>query len=143
MIKHYDNTKRITIKNSRVKKNDDTWLYHYNLEDLKAYIAYIEKLSSKKNIKVTGINIRAAAYPSDHDSINKRDYQTLIFIPTTNVNGKKRVSFDPIYSKIGQPALFDSIVDKYINPYTSLIGNVIIQDKESIAANRTQQTTQE
>lgn len=143
---HYDRTKRESIKKSRGGE-EDTWLYHYNLKDLKAYIAYVEKLAKDKNIEVTGINIRAAAYPDDQSSGIKRDYQTLIFIPTTTINGKERVSFDPIYSKDKQPALFDSIVNNFKKELktgnSKSLRSLSIPDMESSAANRVQQTPPE
>lgn len=152
MIAYYDTTKRESIANSRNGK-EDTWMYSYNLEDLKAYIGYVEKIAKEKNIEVTAINIRAAAYPKNHHLKEMQDYQTLIFTPATTINGKENVSFDPLYSKKGKPAVFDSIVKTYQKgtPQKKLKSvakssskamqqaPITTKDKPSVAANRIKQ----
>ena len=66
MLKHYDDT-RVEVLKKANKGNNDTRENYFPLEDLKAYIAYVEKLSKDKKIKITGINIISAAYPDDTD----------------------------------------------------------------------------
>ena len=111
MLRHYDNTKLGVLKKTMAKGGEDTRENFYPLEDLKAYIAYIEKLAKDKKIKLTGINIISAAYPKDSKVEIKHGYQTLIFMPATTLkNGTERVSFDPLHSEKGKPRLFAEIL---------------------------------
>lgn len=110
MLKYYDDMKRDTLRKTTLNGGNDTRVNFYRLEDLKAYIAYVEKLAMDKNINITGINIISAAYPQDKKYGLKQGYQTLIFMPATTINGKKNVSFDPLYSGKESPKLFAEIL---------------------------------
>jgi len=146
MLKHYDDTRVEALKKTN-KGKEDTRENFYALEDLKAYIAYVEKLSKDRKIKITGINIISAAYPDDTARYpDKANHQTLIFMPATNIGGKNNVSFDPLYSKIGKPKRFDEILEKFDyfyrkpSPKNKMIlkaSNSVSDDMESSAANRT------
>ena len=146
MLKHYDDT-RVEVLKKANKGNNDTRENYFPLEDLKAYIAYVEKLSKDKKIKITGINIISAAYPDDTDRYqDKANHQTLIFMPATKIEGKNNVSFDPMYSEIGKPKRFDEILKKfnYFYRQPSPRNKMILKanssgsdDMESSAANRT------
>jgi hypothetical protein len=148
MLQHYDNTRVEALKKTNNGK-EDTRENFYALEDLKAYIAYIEKLAADKKIKISGINIISAAYPNDTVAYpDKANYQTLIFMPATEIGGRYNVSFDPLYSEIGKPKLFDEILfnrfgysyrnykPKMQNP--SMESKSMMDDPESSAANRSQ-----
>ncbi len=111
MLSQYDATKRDALP--LINGEYDTRINHFKIEDLKDYLAYVEKLSKDKKIKITGINIIAAAYPENHPDSIKRNHQTLIFIPTTTINGKKGVSFDPLHSEAGKPKPFTEILEQY------------------------------
>ncbi len=153
MLDHYDNTKLGILKKTTAKGGEDTRENFYPLEDLKAYIAYIEKLAKDKKIKLTGINIISAAYSKDSNDANKHGYQTLIFMPATTLkDGKERVSFDPLHSENGKPRLFAEILfSKFNYSYrgyqsnttrtymksASLANTTDGDDMESSAANRT------
>jgi len=152
MLKYYDEMKRDTLRKTTLKGGNDTRVNFYRLEDLKAYIAYVEKIATEKKIKVTGINIISAAYPQDKKYGLKQGYQTLIFMPTTRVDDKDNISFDPLYSEIGKPKLFVEILYsnfKYsFRGYQSKTAKTFMKkaaintttdgdDMESSAANRT------
>jgi len=110
MLRYYDSVKRDILRKTTLKGGNDTRENFYPLKDLKAYIAYVEKLAEDKNISITGINIISAAYPQDKKYGLKQGYQTLIFMPATTINGKKNVSFDPLYSGKESPKLFAEIL---------------------------------
>ncbi|MBL4642874.1 MAG: hypothetical protein JKY44_04695 [Flavobacteriaceae bacterium] len=151
MLRHYDNTRVEALKKTNNGKKD-TRENFYALEDLKAYIAYVEKLAKDKKIKITGINIISAAYPDDARYKEKANYQTLIFMPATKIGDKNNVSFDPLYSQVGKPKLFAEILySKFHYSYRgyqsntarTFMKNTAIKtttdgdDMESSAANRT------
>lgn len=164
MLYHYDTTREQVLKTALGK--EDTRENFYPLDDLKAYIAYIEKLAGEKDIEVTGINIIAAAYPDDKNKYGKKNnYQTIILMPATTINGKERISFDPLYSDKGTPKRFDEILKEYGYLYRKsansgaennaakkmfmLKSNAAsvenstqssTEDRQSVAANRTQVT---
>ena len=110
MLKYYDDMKRDTLRKTTLNGGNDTRVNFYRLEDLKAYIAYVEKLAMDKKIKLTGINIISAAYPEDKKYGLKQGYQTLIFMPATTGKENENVSFDPLYSEMGKPKLFAEIL---------------------------------
>lgn len=114
MLEHYDKTKKNQIANA-VGLKEDTRINNFKLEDLKAYIAYVEFEAKKKNIKVTGINFISAAYPKNHSDKEKRNYQTLIMMPATTINGVADVSFDPLKSEKGKPKSLKEILDDMRN----------------------------
>ena len=146
MLRHYDNTRVEALKKTN-KGKEDTRENFYALEDLKAYIAYVEKLSKDRKIKITGINIISAAYPDDTSTYSeKANHQTLIFMPATNIGDKKNVSFDPLHSKKGKPKRFEEILKKFNYFYRQASpkmkmslksNNIVGDDMESSAANRT------
>lgn len=84
----------------------------YKLDDLKQYIAFIEKISKEKGIPVTGFRIYTSEYPANYANKKLQGKQTLIFTPTTSVNGKEDVAFEPLYSEIGKPALVSEFLEK-------------------------------
>ena len=84
----------------------------YKLEDLKQYIAYIEKISKEKGIPVTGFRIYPSEYPLNFSNQKLKGRNTLIFTPTTTVDGKDDVAFEPLYSETGKPALVSEFLEK-------------------------------
>lgn len=84
----------------------------YKLDDLKQYIAYIEKISKEKGIPVTGFRIYPSEYPENYVNQKLKGRQTLIFTPTTTIDGKDDVAFEPLYSEIGKPALISEFLEK-------------------------------
>lgn len=112
MLRQYDETKKEAFADANGGK-EDTRVHFFNIKDLKAYLAYVEKLSQDKDIELTGINIISAAYPNDYPEKEKRNHQTLIFMPTTKIKGAIDVSFDPLYSKKGRPKPLAKILSNF------------------------------
>lgn len=110
MLEHYDQTRKNQIATA-VGLKEDTRVNNFKIEDLKAYIAYVEQEAKKKKIKVTGINFISAAYPKNHPDKEKRNYQTLIMMPATTINGVEAVSFDPLKSEKGKPKSLKEILN--------------------------------
>ena len=115
----------------------------YKLEDLKQYIAYIERISKEKNIPVTGFRIYPSTYPKNYKEKELRNLQTLFFTPTTTVNGKDDVAFEPLYSKNGEPAeitqFLEKVKSKKVNKASMLTVNMQ-EGLESSSANRIRPT---
>ncbi len=122
MLEEYDNTRKEVLKNAL--GFEDTRINTYPVQQLKDYLGYIENLCAQKSIPLTGINIISAAYPKNY-SVNPKEagYQTLIFMPTTTIDGEAFVTFDPLKSKKGVPTTFKSILAKrgYNWPYDNSI----------------------
>lgn len=99
----------------KVSKGKDSVSTNYNwykLDDLKQYIAYIEKISKEKNIPVTGFRIYPTTYPKKYKVEELQNRQTLIFTPTTSIGGKDDVAFEPLYSEKGKPVEIKKFLDK-------------------------------
>ena len=116
MMDAYDNGAKKELnkylkKVSKGKDSVSTKYSWYKLEDLKQYIAYVERISKEKDITLTGFRIIPSSYPKDHKNPKLRNRTTLIFTPTTVVNNKMDVAFEPLYSKKGEPTL----VEDYLN----------------------------
>lgn len=103
---------KYTKKISDGKDTISTVYNWYKLEDLKQYIAYLEKISKEKNIPVTGFRIYPSEYPLDYSNQKLRGRQTLIFTPTTSINGKDDVAFEPLYSEFEKPVLVSEFLEK-------------------------------
>ena len=94
----------------KVTKGKDSISTNYNwykLDDLKQYIAYIERISKEKEIPVTGFRIYPSTYPKNYKDKKLRHVQTLIFTPTTSIGGNQDIAFEPLYSKKGEPTLVE------------------------------------
>lgn len=118
MLKAYDDTRKEVL--TKALGFEDTRVNTYPLQQLKDYLGYIENMAAKEGIPITGINIISAAYPKTQGG-KEAGYQTLIFMPTTEVDGDKYVTFDPIYSKKGKIVTLKTILakKKYNWPYDS------------------------
>lgn len=116
MLYQYDKTKKSVLEEAHGR--EDTRVNFFKIEDLKAYLAYVEKLSKEKKIKLTGINFISAAYPEDYPDSIKRNHQTLIMMPATRVGDRDNVSFDPLKSERGKPITLAEILAKYNYPWT-------------------------
>ena len=126
MLQHYDETRKNQFANA-LNIQEDTRINYFKLEDLKAYIRYMEKESKKKGITLEGINFIAASYPDDKRSpLIKRNYQTLIMMPATTVGGEEMVSFDPFLSEKGSPALLKDILKRFDPNYNWVYDSVVV-----------------
>lgn len=126
----------------KVSKGKDSVSTNYNwykLDDLKQYIAYIERISKEKDIPVTGFRIYPSTYPKNYKEKDLRNRQTLIFTPTTTIGGKDDVAFEPLYSEKGRPIeileFLKKVRAKQVNKAS--LPNLSMQDGlESSSANR-------
>jgi|TARA_R100000789_G_scaffold29132_1_gene32606 hypothetical protein len=132
-------------KVSKGKDSISTVYNWYKLDDLKQYIAYIERISKEKGIPVTGFRIYPSQYPKKYKDKKLQNRNTLIFTPTTTVDGRDDTAFEPLYSKKNSPLLVsdllkiikgEEIKDKIIfNKYSKLMDSLT-----SSSANRIKTT---
>lgn len=94
MLAQYDATRKPILQKGL--GFEDTRINHYSIETLENYLAYVKQLSKQKGIKLTGISFVSAAYPTNFDH-GKENYQTFVFMPTTEINGKN-IPFDAVQS---------------------------------------------
>ena len=95
--------------------------HFYDLQDLKQYIAYLEKISKKKNIELTGLRIFSAAYPNNHHQEELRGRHTLVFMPTAKIDNNRGVAFEPLYSEDNNPIRFTEFLHKYSSKETKQV----------------------
>lgn len=95
-------------------KEDVASISHfYEINQLKQYIAYLEKISKEKDIKLTGIRIFSAAYPKDYEQDKSlRGRHSLIFMPTAKIKGRD-TAYEPLYSKKGKAVPFTEFLQKF------------------------------
>ena len=112
MLEHYDDTRKQPIK--QLLGKEDTRINSFKLIDIKNYIAYIERECKAKNIPLDGINFISASYPDNYTrDPRKRNYQTLIMMPATEIAGEQMVSFDPFLSDDGKARPLKDILLDY------------------------------
>ncbi|WP_299160073.1 hypothetical protein [uncultured Tenacibaculum sp.] len=109
MLEHYDKTRKPVLEKALGK--EDTRINFYTIETLETYLAYVKKVSQEKGIKLTGINIVSASYP-ENASHGIPNYQTNMFMPTTEINGKN-IAFAPDVSKNGEIVTMKEVLGKY------------------------------
>jgi len=89
-----------------------TWI---SIEDLKAYIQYVEERSKEKGIEVSGIDFIHIQYkeaaPGSVNPNNEVYGLSLMLAPTYN-KGSVHTAFDPIYSGQGKPKSLKSLLDE-------------------------------
>ncbi|TMM32434.1 hypothetical protein FDT66_02930 [Polaribacter aestuariivivens] len=104
-------------------KNDtiESVSHYYEINQLKQYIAYLEKISKDKEITLTGIRIFSAAYPKNYKDKSLSGRYTLIFMPTAEIEGNKSVAFEPLYSKTKTPIKFTEFLNKYSSEETKQV----------------------
>ncbi len=108
----------------------DTQKVWFSIETMKNYIAYVESVSAKKGIPVTGISFHYGVYPKTKEYGIYGGYQTLVMIPTAMIDGYNR-DFEPLQSTYGEPKPFD---DATAN--VNIAGKDETTETESSAANR-------
>lgn len=88
-----------------------TWI---PIEELKAYIRYVEASSVEKGIEISGIDVIHAQYkrasPGSANPNNSVYDETLMLAPTYK-NGDKNIAFDPFYSELGEPKNLETLFD--------------------------------
>ncbi|OAD45380.1 hypothetical protein [Polaribacter atrinae] len=121
--------------------------HYYEINQLKQYIAYIERLSKEKDIELTGVRIFTAAYPKDYYDKLLRGRQTLIFMPTADTKEKKNVAYEPLYSNKGEAIPFTKFLDQFSSKETKQVVRASFlpfigaqEDLKSSGANRLKPT---
>ena len=147
MFKEYDNGQKIVLDKyiaSKTKGRDSiaTISEFFSIDELKQYIAYIEKLSKEKDINLTGVKIFSAAYPSDYEIEEYQNRVSFILMPTTNIGDQKNVAYEPLKSGKGKPVSMQSILNKYADETTrninraSVLSVNLMQEEPSSGLNR-------
>ena len=149
MFHQYDIGQKRVLDNYRKEFTNDktdtieSISHFYELDQLKQYIAYLEKISKEKDIKLTGVRIFSAAYPQKHRDASKRGRQTLIFMPTAKIGDKNDVAFEPLYSEKGTPIKFTEFLHKFSSKETKQVMRASFfpsfspqEDMESSGTNR-------
>ncbi len=109
MLTEYNKTRQIPLE--KALGYQDTRINNFNFEQFKKYLGYIEHLSDSAKIKITGISFVSAAKANYLGE--GKSYQSLIYMPTTLINGKQ-VAFDPVQSvKQGKLVTVKQILAKY------------------------------
>ena len=121
--------------------------HFYDINQLKQYIAYVERLSKEKDIELTGIRIFSAAYPKDYPEELLRGRQTLIFMPTADTKEKKNVAYEPLYSNKGEAIPFTKFLDQFSSKETKNVARAFFlpfigaqEDLKSSGANKLKPT---
>ena len=109
MLEHYDKTRKPVLE--KALGREDTRINFYSIETLETYLAYAKKVSQEKGIKLTGINIVSASYP-ESTKHGVPNYQTNMFMPTTEINGKN-IAFAPDVSKEGKIVTMKEVLGEY------------------------------
>ena len=148
MFNEYDNGQKNVLDEYITKKTNGrdsvaTISQFFSIEELKQYIAYIEKLSDEKEIDLTGIRIFTAAYPSDYKKEEYRNRVSFILAPTTNIGENKNVAYEPLKSGIKKPVSMQSVLNKYASATTRNVDRASVfpfnlrqNDDDSSALNR-------
>lgn len=147
MFKEYDNGQKNVLdeyisKKTKGRDSVATISQFFSLSELKQYIAYIEKLSKEKDIPLTGVKIFTSAYPSDYKIKEYQNRVSFILAPTTTINGKENVAYEPLQSGVKKPVSMQSILDKYADETTRSVNRAAIfslnmrQSDPSSALNR-------
>ncbi|MEX6626461.1 hypothetical protein [Tenacibaculum salmonis] len=90
VLKLYDVTRITPIEESL--GYEDSRINTFNFIQFKKYLGHIENLSAKSGIEITGISFIATA--KKLDNVKNKGYGSLIYLPSTTVNGKQFL-FDP------------------------------------------------
>ena len=142
LLREYDKTRKPVLRNAL--GFEDTRVNVYPLKELYEYLGYIDSICKKKKIKFEGINIISGAYSKKGDG-STPGYQTLIFMPSTTINGEHFVAFDPLRSKKGKPKTFKELLKKkgyhwgYDNSKIKREEGDIQKNKKSVSEDETQQ----
>ncbi|AQS94179.1 hypothetical protein BXQ17_08940 [Polaribacter sp. BM10] len=154
MFHEYDTGQKIVLDKYRENYTGDsndaveTVSHFYEINQLKQYISYLERISKEKNIKLTGVRIFSAAYPEKHRDASKRGRQTLIFMPTAKIGNNNGVAFEPLYSEKGTPIKFTEFLNKFSSEETKKVMrasflpalNLLQDDLKSSGTNRLEHT---
>lgn len=109
MLSSYDRTRIAPLEEAL--GYEDTRANTFDFVQFKKYLGHVENLSKKAEIKITGISFISTA-KENHNKTGK-SYSSLIYIPTTTINGKQ-IAFDPVQSaKQGKLVTFKEMLEKH------------------------------
>ncbi|WP_422090178.1 hypothetical protein [Tenacibaculum ovolyticum] len=109
MLEHYDETRKSVLE--KALGHEDTRMNYFSIETIENYLAYVKTLSKEKGIRITGINFVSASYP-ENTTHGVPNYQTMVFMPTTEINGKN-INFDPVQSSEGNVVTVKEMLGSY------------------------------
>ncbi|PKH49482.1 hypothetical protein CXF68_01720 [Tenacibaculum sp. Bg11-29] len=109
MLEHYDETRKPILE--KALGHEDTRMNYFSIETIENYLAYVKTLSKEKGIRITGINFVSASYP-ENTTHGVPNYQTMVFMPTTEINGKN-INFDPVQSSEGNVVTVKEMLGDY------------------------------
>lgn len=140
---HDEYVKRIMplIENDKLQKQNETYVatqYVYmNLDSLKQYIAFLDKVQEKNNKKISGLRVYFAAYPDAAATTQaglETDYpgrETFFMAPTMQVESSElskkfnTLEHIPFY-------ISSNTKDKYVGDYTEIEGLLCKSDNRQI-----------
>ncbi len=150
MFHEYDTGQKLVLDKYRENYTGDandaveTISHYYEINQLKQYIKYLERISKEKEIKLTGVRIFSAAYPKNYSNKSLRGRHTLIFMPTAKIGEKNNVAFEPLYSTNNNPIKFTEFLHKYSSKETQRVSRASmipffqgdLEDMDSSGTNR-------
>ncbi|MFY0628790.1 MAG: hypothetical protein JXR05_00335 [Flavobacteriaceae bacterium] len=110
MLHHYDMTRKPVLE--KTLGHEDTRINFHSIDELENYIKYVKEISREKGINLTGINFVSASYP-ENTTQGIANYQTIMFMPTTEINGKN-IGFDPLQSTSEKIVTMKETLIKYV-----------------------------
>jgi len=109
MLSNYDKTRIAPLE--KALGYEDTRANTFNFVQFKKYLGHVEHLSKKAKVKITGISFISTA--KENYGEEGRSYSSLIYIPTTTIDGKQ-IAFDPVQSaKQGKLVTFKEMLVKH------------------------------
>ncbi|CAM1352438.1 hypothetical protein [Tenacibaculum ascidiaceicola] len=109
MLSSYDRTRIAPLEEAL--GYEDTRANTFDFVQFKKYLGHVENLSKKAKIKITGISFISTAKENHKDT--GKSYSSLIYIPTTTIDGKQ-IAFDPVQSaKQGKLVTFKEMLAKH------------------------------
>ncbi|SHM86174.1 hypothetical protein SAMN05720268_1032 [Polaribacter sp. KT 15] len=150
MFHEYDTGQKVVLDKYRENYTGDsndaveTVSHFYEINQLKQYISYLERISKEKEIPLTGLRIFSAAYPKNYADKSLRGRHTLVFMPTAKIGNKNNVAFEPLYSEYKNPIKFTEFLHKYSTKETQRVSRASmislfqddLEDMDSSGTNR-------
>ncbi|CAM1360077.1 conserved exported hypothetical protein [Tenacibaculum sediminilitoris] len=109
MLSSYDKTRIAPMEEAL--GYEDTRANTFDFVQFKKYLGHVENLSKKANVKITGISFISTA--KENYKNTGKSYSSLIYIPTTTIDGEQ-IAFDPVQSaKQGKLVTFEEMLAKH------------------------------
>lgn len=108
LLKTYDQSRTPILE--EMLGYEDSRINTFNFIQFKKYLGHVENLSKRANIEMTGISFVSVAKP---DNNGGKGYASLLYIPSTTVNGSQ-ILFDPLQSlKEGKLVTFKEMLERH------------------------------